>query len=123
MKKELFEAFAEMIEGIPAEDILKAIERERLMLKDDLLYKRVSDEEVASIFSFCEFIKSVTEEDNLIPIELPGNQIACFRKIVTRLVEAGELPVRAKEQFDLTFSPGLLKAPDNKPVAGLNLRF
>jgi hypothetical protein len=124
MKTELFEAFAEMIEGVSAGNIVKDIELERLALKDNLLYKRVSAEEVASIFSFCEFVKSVTEEDNdLIPIELPGNQIARFRKIVTRLIEAGELPACAIKQFDLTFSPGLLKAPANQPVAGLNDRF
>lgn len=103
-----------MIDDIPAEGILKVIELERQMLKDDLLYKRVSDEEVASIFSFCEFIKSVTEEDDMIPVELPGNQIVCFRKIVMRLVEAGELPARAKEQFDLTFPSGFLKVLANK---------
>lgn len=122
MKTELFETFAEMIKGIPAGEILKAIELERLMLKDDLLYKRVSDEELASIFSFCEFVKSVTEADNLIPMELPGNQIRCFRKIVMRLVEAGELPVRAKEQFDLTFCAGLSKAPADGPVARVGIR-
>jgi hypothetical protein len=106
MKTKLFEAFAEMIDDLPPKGMLTAIELERQMLKDDLMYKRVSDEEVASIFSFCEFIKAITEEDIMIPVELPENQIACFRKIVRRLVEAGELPGRAQEQFDLTFSPG-----------------
>jgi len=121
MKTRLFEVFAEMINGIPAEGILKVIELERQMLKNDLLYKRVSDEEVASIFSFCEFIKTITEGDNMNPIELPENQIVCFRKIVMRLVEAGELPVRAKEQFDLTFSSVFLKALTNKPLTRLNI--
>ncbi|HTX22076.1 MAG TPA: hypothetical protein VMD27_09515 [Candidatus Aquilonibacter sp.] len=110
MKTQLFEAFAEMIDDLPAKGILKAIERERQMLKDDLLYKRVTAEEVASIFSFCEFIKAVTEEDEMIPVELPEDQVVCFRKIVRRLVEAGELPVHAEEQFDLTFFPVFLKA-------------
>ena len=109
MKTELFEAFAEMIDGIPTAGILKAIERERQMLKDDLLYKRVSVKEVASIFSFCEFIKAVTEEDGMVPVELPENQIVSFRKIVMRLVDAGELPASAKEQFDLTFPSGFVR--------------
>src|SRR5258708_21981342 len=103
MKTQIFEAFAEMIDGIPAEGILKAVELERLMLKDDLLYKRVSDEDVASIFNFCEFLKAVPEEDSIVPIELPPNHTAFYRKTVMRLIEAGELPGVAKEQFDLTF--------------------
>jgi hypothetical protein len=110
MRTHLFEAFAEMVDGLPDEGILKAIELERQMLKDDLLYKRVSDEEVASIFIFCEFIKTVVEEDAMIPTELPTDQIACFRKIVMRLIRAGELPFTAREQFDLTFSSSFLTA-------------
>jgi hypothetical protein len=105
MKNQLFEAFAEMLDGMPARAMLSAIERERLMLKDDLLYKRVSDEDVAAIFSFCEFIKAVTENDRMIPVELPANEIECFRKIMLRLILAGELPASAREQFDVFFLP------------------
>jgi hypothetical protein len=110
MKTQVFESFAKMINSIPAEGILNAVELERQMLKDDLLYKKVSDEDVASIFSFCEFLKAVTEEDDLIPIELPPSHMAFYRKTVRRLIEAGELPVAAKEHFDRTFSSGFLKA-------------
>jgi hypothetical protein len=110
MKTQVFESFAKMINGIPAEGILNAVELERQMLKDDLLYKRVSDEDVASIFSFCEFLKAATEEDNIIPIELPPSHTAFYKKTVMRLIEAGELPAAAKKHFDLTFCPGFLKS-------------
>ncbi len=98
-----------MIDELPAGGILKAVELERQMLKNDLLYKRVSDEDVASIFNFCEFLKAVAEADEIVPIKLPPHHTAFYRKTVGRLIEAGELPAVAKEQFDLTFSPGFLE--------------
>ncbi|MGH7991463.1 MAG: hypothetical protein ACREDS_14905, partial [Limisphaerales bacterium] len=40
---------------------------------------------------------------------LPAQHIASYRKIVNGLVEAGELPLNANEQFDMTFLSGFLK--------------
>jgi hypothetical protein len=69
-----------------------------------LLYKRVADKDVASIFSLCEFIKAVVDEDNILTFDLPKTHTAFYRKTLMRLIEAGELPAVAQEQFDRTFS-------------------
>lgn len=111
MKTRVFESFAEMIDGVPAKGILKAAELERQMLKNDLLYKRVLDKDVASIFSFCEFIKAVVDKDNMLTFDLPKTHTAFYRKTVMRLIEAGELPVVAQEQFDRTFSLDSVNGP------------
>jgi len=111
MKTSLFETFVEMINGIPAAGILKAIELEHGMLEDDLLHKRIPETlEVNSILCFCQFIKAVRAEGNTNPVVLPTDHIAFYRKVVTRLIEAGKLPLEAKRQFDLKFSPSFLKA-------------
>ncbi|HEY5297119.1 MAG TPA: hypothetical protein VIK59_04275 [Verrucomicrobiae bacterium] len=39
--------------------------------------------------------------------------MAFYREVVVRLIEAGELPSKAKSQFDRTFSAGFLKALAN----------
>jgi hypothetical protein len=108
MKTNIFESFVEILNGIPASGMLKAIELERQVLKDDLAYKRVSGgEELASIFSFCEFVKAVAEKDMITPVSLSMTHVVGYRTIVMRLIEAAELPATALEQFNLTFSPGL----------------
>ena len=104
MTSHLFESFAQMICDIPTKGMLKAIELERQMLKNDLLYKRTADKEAASIFNFCEFIKAVEDQDCLAPVVLPADHVVGYRKILNRLIEAGELPVVAQKQFELTFA-------------------
>ena len=111
MKTQVFESFAEMIDGVPAKEILKVAELERQALKNDLLYKRVSDKDVASIFSFCEFMKAVVDKDNVLTFDLPKTHTAFYRKTVMRLIEAGELPAAAQEQFDRTFASDSINAP------------
>ena len=108
MKTRLLEVFADMIEQLPAQAVLGAIERERQMLKDDLLYQRVSDGDVTWIFRFCEFIRAVTEGDKITPAKPPEDLMPCFRKTVLRLVLAGELPARAVHQFGITFPQRLV---------------
>ena len=110
MKTQVFESFAEMMDGVPAKEILKAAELERQALKNDSLYKRVLDKDVASIFSFCEFMKAVVDEDNILTFDLPKTHTSFYRKTVMRLIEAGELPRVAQEQFDRTFSSNSINA-------------
>jgi len=43
----------------------------------------------------------------------PLQHMAFYREVVVRLIEAGELPSKAKSQFDRTFSAGFLKALAN----------
>jgi hypothetical protein len=106
MKAHLFESFAEMIANVPVKGILRAIELEHWMLEDDLLRKRISSlEEAVSILSFCQFVKAVSEGENIFAAEIPAQHRMFFRNIISKLVMAGELPADAKYKFDLTFFP------------------
>jgi hypothetical protein len=111
MKALFFNAFKEMVDHIPAKAIRKAIETEHLMLEEDLLYKRIPEtKEVDSILSFCQFIMAVAQKDIITPMKVPARHFVCYRRIVQRLIKAGELSVDAITQFDLTFSSGFFKS-------------
>jgi hypothetical protein len=114
MKNRLFGSFSSMIASIPVSGIPGALELEYRMLEDDLMYKRISDtEEVVSVLSFCRFIRAVADGSNILPVELPNDHVVFYREVVIRLVEAGELPANAIEQFSRTFPSGFLKILSN----------
>jgi hypothetical protein len=106
-----FDLFVHIIDRTPTNTVLDAIKLEHWMLEDDLLYKRVAEtREVDSILHFCQFIAAVTEEDKILPVKLPAKHITFYRNVLLRLIEAGELPATAKEQFNDTFGSDYLKA-------------
>jgi hypothetical protein len=102
----LFESFCEMLESIPIKAVLRAVAAERKMVEDDLEKKRTEpDEYVFSVLGFCNFLMlavcGVYESVALLPAE----HRAYYRKIVQRLVEAGELPSEITGHFEKIFSP------------------
>jgi len=110
MNTNLFESFSKMIEEIPAQGIIPAVELERRMLAEDLAHSRtVAIKEVRSILSFCRFIEAAQSGVSLPPTVLPATETEFYRRTTARLIEAGELPFEAKEKFDATFSAPLLK--------------
>lgn len=120
MNLRLFESFCEMLESIPSKALLRALDAERRMVEDDLEKKRTEpDEYVTSILSFCNcLIRAVTGGYVSLPA-LPVEHCAFYRKIVHRLVEAGELPPEMVTQFDQIFFRSLSRAlNDEPPVPG-----
>jgi hypothetical protein len=106
MSDHLFESFAGMIRTIPAKGIPRAVELEGRMLEDDLEQKRTSlTEDVTSILMFSLFIKTTLQKVPMLPVMVSADHVALYRKVVMELIEAGELPYEAKEQFEATFSP------------------
>jgi hypothetical protein len=102
----LFETFCEMLESIPIKAVLRAVAAERRMVEDDLDKKRTErDEYVSSVLGFCNFLMlavcGVYESVALLPRE----HRAFYRKIVQRLVDAGELPPEITGPFEKIFSP------------------
>jgi hypothetical protein len=90
------------------------------MLEDDLKYNRTSSRRNASsVLNFCQFLKTAGDGTAMTPANLPLQHVARYHEIVARLIEAGELPVSAKQQFDLTFGTGFFKtlADGMPPVA------
>jgi hypothetical protein len=112
MKRPIFDSFSEMVNGLPASVLLKAIKLQHRMFEEDLLYKRVPESpEVDSVLNFCQFITAVSNQDDFCPvIRLSLEHFAFYRGIVIRLIEADKIPVEAKAQFDLAFSLDFLKA-------------
>ncbi|HEY5297125.1 MAG TPA: hypothetical protein VIK59_04310 [Verrucomicrobiae bacterium] len=114
MKTCLFDSFRGMVNDIPVKGIPRAIQLEHGMVERDLLYKRAVDmEEAESVLSFCKFFEAVTHGATILPTRLPLQHVAFYREVVVRLIEAGELPLKAKSQFDRTFSADFLKALAN----------
>src|SRR5271155_1147770 len=104
MKTHLFEAFVSMIESLPTNAILLVAELQGQMIKDDLSQRRVLPmEEAVSVLNFCRFLHAVACGSGIFPTVMPLQHLASYRKTVNRLMEAGELPLNAGEQFDRTF--------------------
>jgi hypothetical protein len=111
----MFELFAETVDGMPPKALLRLLKRESETLKDALRHKRIQEtQEVGSILSFCQFMDTVAEEKMVFPVaELPVRHIGFYRKIVMRLIDAGEIPESAKAKFDAAFSLGFLRSLAN----------
>lgn len=107
----LFESFCEMLEQIPIKAVVRAAEAERRMVEDDLAKKRTdADTNVTSVLSFCNFLTLAARGISFALPTLPIEHCAFYRKIVQRLVEAGELPAEMKRRFDRAFSESLATA-------------
>jgi hypothetical protein len=111
MHSYLFDSFARMIESVPPKAVIRAAEAERRMVEDDLESQRaVPDEEATSVLGFCNFLTAAARGVLVVLPIAPIEHCAFYRKVVQRLVEAGELPFTVKDQFDRTFSRVLFKA-------------
>jgi hypothetical protein len=107
----LFESFCELLETLPAGEILKTTAAERQRLEDDLARKRVvCRAEARSVASFCEFVAAAVSGAHYSCPDLPVEHCAYYRKVVQRLVEAAELPASARNDFEVNFSQALFKA-------------
>lgn len=117
MNSRLFESFCEMLESIPSKAVLRAVDAERRMVEDDLEKHRTErDEYVISVLSFCNFlIRAVTGGYVSLPA-FPVEHCAFYRKIVHRLVDAGELTPQIMTQFDRIFFRSLSKALTDEPL-------
>jgi hypothetical protein len=111
VRRNYFESFTEMVEGLPAKAIFRATEMERRMLEDDVSSQRISlTSGEFSVLDFCHFLEAVRLRTDTIPSAMRVEHTAFYRKIVERLVAANELPSYAIAQFDTTFSSSFLKA-------------
>lgn len=111
MNPGLFESFCEMLESVPIKAVLRTADAERRMVEEDLEKKRAEpDENSISVLSFCDFLPQAVSGGYVSLPALPVEHCAFYRKIVHRLVEAGELPPEIVEQFDRIFFEALSKA-------------
>jgi hypothetical protein len=108
----MFNLFAETLDGMPPPAVRHFIGRIHATFEDALLYKRIDEtRDVHSILCFCQFMDSMFENDVIFPVGgLPVEHVAFYRKVVSRLIEASELPAEAEIKFDAAFSSGFLKS-------------
>jgi hypothetical protein len=111
----MFELFAETIDGMPPSAVLNFLKRIHGSLEDALLYKRIDETPaVDSILCFCQFMNLLIENDPIFPIEgLPVKHVALYGKVITRLIQSGEISITAKDKFDAAFSEGFLRSLAN----------
>jgi hypothetical protein len=122
MNAQLFELFSDMMECIPSNRILPALQITHERLEEDLLYKRITEVKAAnSILSFCQFVAAVLEDDFFSPVDLPVTHVVFYEKIMMRLLAVGAVSRQAKKQFDLNFCAVHLDAFHNQHAAGSNL--
>jgi hypothetical protein len=105
LMKELHESFTRMIDTILAKGVYGATELEHLLVEEGLAHKRrLSLQDTISILNFFRYLRSVKLGLIVSPGTLPMNHMPFYRITVERLIEAGQLPYRAKEQFETAFS-------------------
>lgn len=110
MRLTLLNHLASTLEIIPERAILKTLELESRMLKDDLLHDRpIPVDEAQSVLDFYDFIRSVRDGGPVKKMTSanPCHYLAFYRKTVQRLIAAQELPCAALSQFEEAF-PGEL---------------
>lgn len=106
MKNSTFDSFVKMIEEIPPEGVIRAVELQCKMLRDDLANRRVEMiDDVLSIQSFHSFLQQAGgERGTAAVVFLPVMHEQFYRKTVERLVNAEILPADAMALFDKIFS-------------------
>ena len=100
----LFQSFCEMLDGLPAAAVKKAVTTERRMLEEDTVTGREECVgEATSILTFCRFLESCNTDTLTVFPDFPLEHCAFYGKIIHKLVEAGELPRAVADQFDAKF--------------------
>jgi len=97
----LFDKFRGMIDSLPPKAVLKAASLQRGMLNADLAMGRTPpSEDTDLILAFCRFIGGATHGALVMPPSISMEHLAFYQKTVERLAAAGELPGKAKTDFE-----------------------
>ena len=95
-----------MVGNIPALAILRALDAECRMLEDDLAHYRLTiTADALSILSFWEYVQMARLGIFLHhSMHLPAEQIEFYKETLVRLIQVGELPPSAINEFDYVFA-------------------
>ena len=103
---QIFRIFAKMIGDIPEMAILRALDAECRMLEEDLAhYRLVITADVLSILCFWEYVQMAKLGIFLHhSMRLPAEHMQFYKETLVRLIQAGELPPAAINEFDQVFA-------------------
>ena len=103
----VFGAFSKMINNLPVQAVIAALELECKMLENDKENRRLDahvQEDTFSILSFGQFVRMAKKgEVARFDKPLPPDHLEFYRETIVRLVNAGELAPPAMEQFANAF--------------------
>ena len=102
---QIFNAFSRVIRKLPAPAILRALDAECKMLRDDMEHYRYGlTEDTLSILCFRGFVQMV-KTDNVMRccLQMPLDHVQFYKETIVRLVQAGELGPSAMNQFEYAF--------------------
>ncbi len=102
----IFGVFSRMISSMPPQGVLKALALECKMLEDDWERNRPGlPEDAVSILCFYEFTRMVKMNNVMrCSTHLPPDHIEFYKETIVRLIDAGELPHSAMNDFNYAFS-------------------
>ncbi len=105
MRIQILEMFARTVTALPAECIVKVLDLQCRMLKDDAANNRLPlPADAFSIFYFTEFVHAAKAGQTLNSHRLlPPDHLEFFKETIVRLVQANQLPQSAMAQFDHAF--------------------
>jgi hypothetical protein len=101
----MFRVFSKTISHLPAQAVLRTLDAECRMLRDDVTrFGRELTGDGLSILCFGEYVRMVKAGSVMrCSRHLPPDHIEFYKETVVRLVHAGELPALAMNEFDYAF--------------------
>jgi len=102
---QIFSIFSRVIRALPSPAILQALDAECKMLEDDVEHYRSNvTEDILSILCFRVFVQ-MAKADSVMRciLRMPLDHVEFYKETIARLIQAGELPPSAMDQFDDAF--------------------
>lgn len=101
----VFSVFSKTVTNLPKEAIIRALDLQCQMLKNDLELGRVRpDEDTSSILHFGQFIETIKNGKAISGARyLPPDHLEFYKETMVRLIQANELPESAMQQFANAF--------------------
>jgi hypothetical protein len=100
-----FDAFAIMINDLPEEAVIKALDLEGKTLENELEFSPLMfPDDAFSILHFTQFVRMVKDGEAMESVKpIPPEHVEFYKKTIGRLIHATKLPPFAMEQFDYIF--------------------
>ena len=103
MRLGLLDSLTDLIEATPARSIIMTFQRECRRLEEDLACQHAMPfSQVIPILIFFRFVEAAKKGTSVqfFAANFPAPHLELYQKVVARLIDAGELPVKAMTAFE-----------------------